>query len=63
MLYLDGERVATRPAEVAPPATRMHIGGIDKQHQLQAKLDEIRIDNRAWTAEEIAAIYRQETPR
>lgn len=63
MLYLDGLPAATKDAEATPPPTRMYLGGLNKQHPLCATLDEIRIDDRAWTTEEIVAICKQEAPQ
>ncbi|QNN21647.1 hypothetical protein HED60_04950 [Planctomycetales bacterium ZRK34] len=59
-LYIDGKQASAKHAAIKLPATRLFIGGINKQYPLRATLDEIRIDDRVWTADEIAAMYKQE---
>jgi len=61
-VYLDGEPVEQKSAKAAPPDASLYIGSVDKENFLNARLDEIRIDDRAWTAKHIQAIYQQEAP-
>jgi len=58
-LYVDG-KPAGKAAGTLPPGLAIFLGSAGGAQYASAVLDEVRIDDRAYSADEVAALYRRE---
>lgn len=59
-LYVDGKETASRPVPPTDPEVTIRLGSLGKKVFLSGLLDEVRIYDRALSADEIAAIQQRE---